>query len=327
MTDTDIIVEPQGEELYCKWKDCLKPFTSNQALNQHLCDDHIGWKKDKYCCEWTGCSKQGVKCHNRFALIVHIRTHTGEKLYECDIDGCGLSFGRVDILERHKKTDHGIDTQQQQDNHIKNETVVIQNNNNSNTSPEFTIGGLQENRKRKLAREEDYNDKHKREKNEEIAIHEPATSDIEESEDMDTYDTSDRTHYHPSSSSHHQHQQKPIPSSLSSNNHLSQNKYKVAKAKLQYILRENEMLNDEWSSLQRKLKRLQTERRVLLDVLMSAEDHHDDDMYSLEGGDEEEDNQHYHPNDTTTTSSTTTNLKHQEQQQPLDNQPTMVDVL
>lgn len=37
MTDSEINVEPQ-EVLHCQWKDCLKPFTNHQALNQHLCD-------------------------------------------------------------------------------------------------------------------------------------------------------------------------------------------------------------------------------------------------------------------------------------------------
>ena len=44
--------------------------------------------------------------------------------------------------------------------------------------------------------------------------------------------------------------------------------YKLAKAQLQYILRENEMLCDEWSTTEAKLKKLQTERRVLLDALV-----------------------------------------------------------
>lgn len=44
--------------------------------------------------------------------------------------------------------------------------------------------------------------------------------------------------------------------------------YKLAKAQLNYILRENEMLCDEWANTEKKLKRLRTERRVLLDALI-----------------------------------------------------------
>ncbi|KAK4521337.1 uncharacterized protein ATC70_011952 [Mucor velutinosus] len=45
-------------------------------------------------------------------------------------------------------------------------------------------------------------------------------------------------------------------------------KYKLAKAQLQYISRENEMLCDEWASTEKILKKLKTERKVLLDALV-----------------------------------------------------------
>jgi hypothetical protein len=47
--------------------------------------------------------------------------------------------------------------------------------------------------------------------------------------------------------------------------------YRLAKAQLHYILRENEMLRDEYEITQKKLKRMKTERRVLLDALMTRE--------------------------------------------------------
>jgi hypothetical protein len=51
-------------------------------------------------------------------------------------------------------------------------------------------------------------------------------------------------------------------------NNSIKDQYKLAKAQLNYILRENEMLCDEWSTTEKKLKRLRTERRVLLDALV-----------------------------------------------------------
>ncbi|CAM0135378.1 unnamed protein product [Umbelopsis sp. WA50703] len=75
-------------------------------------------------------------------------------------------------------------------------------------------------------------------------------------------------------------------------------KYRLAKAKLSYITQENEMLNDEYSEIEKKLRRLRTERRVLLDVLYRAEMGDDvedgDKQYgALDDGDEvEDDNVH-----------------------------------
>ena len=45
-------------------------------------------------------------------------------------------------------------------------------------------------------------------------------------------------------------------------------RYKLAKAQFQYISRENEMLCDEWASTEKVLKKLKTERKVLLDALV-----------------------------------------------------------
>lgn len=64
--------------------------------------------------------------------------------------------------------------------------------------------------------------------------------------------------------------------------------YRLAKAQLAYILRENEMLQDEYEATQKKLKRMKTERRVLLDALMNREMEQQDADEQVEGLDEEE---------------------------------------
>lgn len=45
--------------------------------------------------------------------------------------------------------------------------------------------------------------------------------------------------------------------------------YRLAKVQLNYLLRENEMLQDEYNTTRKKLKRLRTERRVLLEAAMT----------------------------------------------------------
>lgn len=57
--------------------------------------------------------------------------------------------------------------------------------------------------------------------------------------------------------------------------------YRLARAQLHYVLRENEMLQDEYEIAQKKLKRMKTERRVLLDAVMAAE------KYKCSEGEEE----------------------------------------
>ena len=70
--------------------------------------------------------------------------------------------------------------------------------------------------------------------------------------------------------------------------------YRLAKAQLHYILRENEMLRDEYETTQKKLKRMKTERRVLLDALMTKEQFNGMEQEREEEEEEEKDIQDDH---------------------------------
>ncbi|GMR58902.1 hypothetical protein PMAYCL1PPCAC_29097, partial [Pristionchus mayeri] len=49
-------------------------------------------------CEWPDCDKAYTKSSH---LRAHFRVHTGDKPYECVIEGCGWRFMRSDELTRH----------------------------------------------------------------------------------------------------------------------------------------------------------------------------------------------------------------------------------
>ncbi|KAI8979641.1 hypothetical protein BDF20DRAFT_835630 [Mycotypha africana] len=357
----DQVERGNDTSLACRWGDCTRVFPDPSSLATHLSEDHVGWKKGGYQCDWNNCLRQGVKCHNRFSLMMHLRIHTGEKPFECTT--CGQSFGRQDALTRHKKADHG-------------EIVVIENSKAAGTAPtvptvpppgtiftevdlnnkstpqimpmnmavsppvskaavkqspvkrqpsvtaENHLANKSTPKKQKLLNTKTnathkalststtmpQNDKYVAthpasdvtppllEDEEKVRGKEGIVHDDEETEDEDfqqlrknnskqkaplstSLSTSTSNTITASSSFN------TIPKSLknknksssssSSNNKLLTSKkdseyiqYRLAKAQLAYLLRENSMLQDEYEVVQKKLERLKTERKILLDALI-----------------------------------------------------------
>ncbi|CAO3596592.1 unnamed protein product [Absidia cylindrospora] len=200
-----------------------------------------------------------------------------------------MNFGRLDALTRHKKAEHGIDTygnttetQSNKATSVKMEMARSQPRKQHTIREEDAYKqatmSRSLNKKRKMVREEDHSDKHKRGRLDNLE------SDLGDYDDIDLPMTSATAHTQQKQQQRHTSSTSALSSPSAS---LSpQNKYKIAKAKLQYILRENEMLSDEWTAIQRRLTRLQTERRVLLDALMSAEDDQDGDLLSTDDEDD-----------------------------------------
>jgi len=98
-----------GDTANCMWDDCGIVFTHLPTLIEHIHSVHIGSQKPSYTCEWSTCPRRGLPQTSRFALVSHIRSHTGEKPYICHLPECDKSFTRSDALAKHMRQQHHIE--------------------------------------------------------------------------------------------------------------------------------------------------------------------------------------------------------------------------
>lgn len=97
-----------GDTVTCLWEDCGDVFSHLPTLIEHIHSSHIGVHKSNYTCEWATCSRRGLAQTSRFALISHIRSHTGEKPFTCSRPECDKSFTRSDALAKHMRLQHNM---------------------------------------------------------------------------------------------------------------------------------------------------------------------------------------------------------------------------
>lgn len=87
-------VNPDIEAISCNWEDCSRSFWVLEDMTQHLGDDHINSQNTKKpVCDWVDCVRKGKPQASRFALVAHLRSHTGEKPFTCPRPGTIRDFG------------------------------------------------------------------------------------------------------------------------------------------------------------------------------------------------------------------------------------------
>ncbi|KAG6810952.1 hypothetical protein H0H92_009655 [Tricholoma furcatifolium] len=107
--DTIHLDDVESDTATCLWEDCGQVFTHLPTLISHIHDTHIGVHKSNYTCEWATCPRRGLPQTSRFALISHLRSHTGEKPFNCTLPECDKSFTRSDALAKHLRLQHNIE--------------------------------------------------------------------------------------------------------------------------------------------------------------------------------------------------------------------------
>lgn len=85
----------------CNWKDCSLTFANHEELTNHITEEHIGWGKAEYTCQWKGCSRGNRTFHQKQKIVRHLQTHTGHRPFACDI--CQKRFSEANTLAQHKR--------------------------------------------------------------------------------------------------------------------------------------------------------------------------------------------------------------------------------
>ena len=80
----------QMEPHICMWDGCSQNFNNLDALVKHIEDKHANRKLDGFICMWKSCPRKRKPFDKKGRLLLHIRTHSGEKPNKCTVSEAPL---------------------------------------------------------------------------------------------------------------------------------------------------------------------------------------------------------------------------------------------
>lgn len=98
--------EERSTPQVCLWQGCNTEFQSLSLLVTHLDKGHT-LAMSQYVCYWKDCPRNFKPFDARYKLITHLRCHTGEKPFKCEVPSCNRCFSRLENLKLHVRTHTG----------------------------------------------------------------------------------------------------------------------------------------------------------------------------------------------------------------------------